>query len=157
MNEWVITLSYPLDPSIAEMDRWADQLAEYDGHASRPRRGMVDVTVHAPATMDIWDAGRKLSDVIEEVIGARPTGVEVIGEAELFRRASEPTMPELVSPAEIAQELGVSRQRVHKLRSMPGFPAPLAELRGGAVWDAAAVRKFAESWERRPGRPQTVR
>lgn len=99
---------------------------------------MVDVTVHAPITMDIWDAGRKLSDVAEQVTGARPTGVEVISESELLRRAGEATMPELMSAAEIGQELGVSRQRVHKLRSMSGFPAPLAELRGGAVWDAAA-------------------
>jgi hypothetical protein len=154
MSEWVITLAYPLDPSMEEMDRWADQLVAYDGHASRPRRGVVDVTVHALITMDIWDAGRKLSDVVEHVVGAHPIGVEVITEAELFRRAGEPTMPELMSAAEIGQELGVSRQRVHKLRSMPGFPAPLAELRGGAVWNAAAVRKFAEGWERKPGRPR---
>ncbi|UQX11504.1 hypothetical protein [Candidatus Mycobacterium methanotrophicum] len=156
MSEWVITLTYPLDPPMEEMDRWADQLVEYDGHASRPRRGVVDVTVHAPADIDIWDAGRKLSDVVEHVVGARPIGVEVITEAELFRRAGEPTMPELMSAVEIGRELGVSRQRVHKLRSMAGFPAPLAELRGGAVWDAAAVRKFAERWERKPGRPRAL-
>jgi hypothetical protein len=62
-------------------------------------------------------------------------------------------MPELMSAAEIAVELGVARQRVHQLRSTAAFPAPLAELRGGAVWDAAAVRKFAREWERKPGRP----
>jgi hypothetical protein len=157
MSEWVITLTYELDPSMQEMDRWADQLVEYDGHASRPRSGAVDVTVHAPTTMNIWDAGRKLSDVVEQVVGARPVAVDVITEAELFQRANEPTMPELMSAAEIGQELGVSRQRVHTLRSMPGFPAPLAELRGGAVWDAAAVRTFAETWERKPGRPRMLR
>lgn len=154
MGEWVMTLTYQLDPSMEDMDRWADQLVEYDGHASRPRPGVVDVTVHAPIAMDIFDAGRKLADVVEQVIGARPIGVEVITETELFRRAGEPTMPELMSAAEIGQELGVSRQRVHKLRSIPGFPAPLAELRGGAVWDAAAVRKFAQNWDRKPGRPR---
>jgi hypothetical protein len=42
---------------------------------------------------------------------------------------------------------------VHQLRSTAAFPAPLAELRGGAVWDAAAVRKFAREWERKSGRP----
>ncbi len=157
MSEWVITLTYPLDPSMDEMDRWANQLVEYHGHASRPRRGAVDVTVHAPITMDIWDAGRKLSDVVGHVVGARPIGAKVITGAELFRRAEEPTMPHLMSAAEIGQELGVSRQRVHKLRSMRGFPAPLAELRGGAVWDAAAVRKFAAEWERKPGRPPALR
>ncbi|HTM85914.1 MAG TPA: hypothetical protein VL179_13615 [Mycobacterium sp.] len=157
MSEWVITLTYELDPSMEEMDRWADQLGEYDGHASRPRRGIIDVTVHAPTEMDVWDAGRKLSDVVDHLVGVRPVGVEVITETELCRRAGEPTMPELVSAAEIAQELGVSRQRVHKLRSLPGFPVPLAELGGGAVWDAAAVRKFALGWERKPGRPRVRR
>lgn len=49
--------------------------------------------------------------------------------------------------------LGIARQRVHQLRSTAAFPAPLAELRGGAVWDAATVRKFARGWERKPGRP----
>jgi hypothetical protein len=106
--------------------------------------------------MDIWEAGRKMSDVVDHVIGARPVGAEIFTEAELYRRADEPTMPELVSAAEIADELGVSRQRVHKLRSMKAFPMPLAELRGGAVWDAAAVRKFAENWKRVPGRPRAA-
>lgn len=63
-------------------------------------------------------------------------------------------MPELMSAAEIADELGVSRQRVHQLRELAAFPAPLADLRGGVVWDAAAIRKFAQEWERKPGRPR---
>jgi hypothetical protein len=156
-SEWVITLTYELDPSMDEMDRWAVQLSEYDGHAARlPSRGAVDVTVHAPATMDIWDAGRKLTDVVEHVVGAKPIAVEVFTEDELYRRAGEPTMPELMSAAEIADELGISRQRVHKLRSMAAFPLPLVELRGGAVWDAAAIRKFAENWKRKPGRPRAT-
>lgn len=95
----------------------------------------------------------KYVDSISEVVGAEPAGVEIVREDEWQRRAAAPTMPELMSAAEIAGELGVARQRVHQLRSTAGFPAPLAELRGGAVWDAAAVRKFAREWERKPGRP----
>jgi hypothetical protein len=153
MSDWVVVLTYELDPSIDEMIGWEDKLVEYDGHGSRPRPGVVDVVVHAPDSMDIWDAGRKLTDVVERVVGAKPIAAEVFTEAELFRRAAEPTMPELMSAAEIAHELGVSRQRVHRLREMSAFPLPLAELRGGAVWDATAVRKFAENWKRKPGRP----
>ena len=61
-----------------------------------------------------------------------------------------------MSAAEIADLLGVRRQRVHQLRSTRGFPAPLAELRGGAVWDARAIRRFLDTWERRPGRPKVI-
>jgi hypothetical protein len=83
--------------------------------------------------------------------------MEVVRESEWQRRAEAPTMPELMSAAEIGDLLGVARQRVHQLRASSAFPAPLAELRGGAVWDAAAVQKFAREWERRPGRPRATR
>ncbi len=62
----------------------------------------------------------------------------------------------LVGTAEIAQLLGVSRQRVDQLAaSYPDFPRPEAELAGGRIWSKAAV----EGWiaihpERRSGREQ---
>jgi hypothetical protein len=55
---------------------------------------------------------------------------------------------------EVARELGVSRQRVSELRARPGFPAPIAELAAGPVWKASSLRRFLESWERKPGRPR---
>ena len=46
--------------------------------------------------------------------------------------------------AEIAVLLGVSRQRVLQLLREPGdFPQPVAVLKMGNVWDAAAVRRWA--------------
>jgi len=55
---------------------------------------------------------------------------------------------------EVARELCVSRQRVSELRGRPGFPAPIAELAAGPVWKASSLRRFLESWERKPGRPR---
>lgn len=50
--------------------------------------------------------------------------------------------------AEIADLLGVSRQRVDQLSREPDFPAPLSTLRVGRVWNAGDV----EAWiaEHRP-------
>ncbi len=154
MSDWVITLSYDLDPSMDDMDRWEDQLAQFDAMVSRvPGRG-IDVVVHAPGQMDLWKAGRKLAEAVSSVVRSEPVGVEIITEGELFRRSEQPSLPELMSAAEIADELGISRQRVHQLRTIDAFPAPLADLRGGAVWDASAIRNFADCWERKPGRPR---
>lgn len=151
MNDWVATVSYALDPAVDTMDHWSEQ---FDATVSRvPDRGVVDVTVYAPAELHLIDVIAKYVGSISEVVGAEPAGIEIVREDEWQRRAAAPTMPELMSAAEIADELGVARQRVHQLRSTAAFPAPLAELRGGAVWDAAAVRKFAREWERKPGRP----
>ena len=79
----------PANPTVEEMISRENQLHQYDDHVSRPRHDKIDVTVHAPAYMDIWDAGRKLSDAVAHVVGAQPVGVEVITEDELYRRADD--------------------------------------------------------------------
>jgi enamine deaminase RidA (YjgF/YER057c/UK114 family) len=56
--------------------------------------------------------------------------------------------------SEVADLLGVSRQRVAQLRTKRGFPAPIAELRAGPIWDVSSLGLFLEEWERRPGRPR---
>lgn len=155
-GDWVLTFTFDADPTIETMDDWQARLESFDGSVARiPGRG-IDVTVYAPATLSIPDAiAKTIGEVTHVVRIDAPIGLEVITEFEHSRRAEAPTMPELMSAAEIADELGVRRQRVHQLRQNPAFPAPLAELRGGAVWDAAAVRKFDEEWERKGGRPRS--
>ncbi|MDP9302626.1 MAG: hypothetical protein M3P43_17300 [Actinomycetota bacterium] len=56
--------------------------------------------------------------------------------------------------SEVAALFCVSRQRVAELRTKPGFPAPIAELRAGPVWKVSSLSRFLEEWERRPGRPR---
>lgn len=55
---------------------------------------------------------------------------------------------------EVAELIGISRQRFADLRARADFPAPVAELASGPVWDIDAVRRWAGSGARRgPGRP----
>lgn len=54
----------------------------------------------------------------------------------------------LVSRMEIAELLGVTRQRVHQLIAKPDFPAPVATLSVGMIWR----REDVEEWARRTGR-----
>jgi prophage regulatory protein len=55
----------------------------------------------------------------------------------------------LVGAAEIAELLGISRQRVHQLvEDDSTFPKPEADLRSGRVWK----REDIEAWARRTGR-----
>ena len=65
------------------------------------------------------------------------------------------TEPErYVGTAEVAEFLGVSKQRVSELRSAGRMPAPIAELRSGPVWAVSSLQRFVEGWDRRPGRPR---
>lgn len=43
---------------------------------------------------------------------------------------------------ELADLLGVTRQRVHQLSSVPGFPKPVAVIRAGAIWDLETVDQW---------------
>ena len=56
--------------------------------------------------------------------------------------------------SEVAAELGVSRQQVAKLRERDDFPAPIASLSSGDVWDLNIVKRWNSSGLRRSaGRP----
>jgi predicted DNA-binding transcriptional regulator AlpA len=64
--------------------------------------------------------------------------------------------PEYVGLAEVAETLGVSRQRVYEIRAREDFPKPIAALASGPVWLRANLNRFIASWERRPGRPKKL-
>jgi predicted DNA-binding transcriptional regulator AlpA len=56
---------------------------------------------------------------------------------------------DLVGVAEIAEMLGVTRQRVNAIvQSHSDFPKPVAELSAGRIW----LRKDVETWARQTGR-----
>ena len=58
---------------------------------------------------------------------------------------------------EVAALLGVSRQRVAELRTKPGFPAPIAEISAGPIWEVSSLNRFLAEWERKPGRPRKAK
>ena len=56
---------------------------------------------------------------------------------------------DLVGVAEIAEMLGVSRQRVDAItRTHSDFPKPVAELASGRIW----MRRDVLTWARKTGR-----
>ncbi len=57
--------------------------------------------------------------------------------------------PELVGTQEVAEMLGVSRQRVNRIQAThDDFPKPVADLRAGRIWKRSEV----EAWARATGR-----
>lgn len=151
-TDWVVTLTYGTEPSAGDMDQWEDALADLDALVARlPSRG-VAITVHCEGrTLD--EALKAARSRAGAAVPHHPVGITVTTEAEHLRWANTMAVPELMSATEIAAELGVSRQRVHQLRTQDSFPPPVADLSSGAVWNAQAIRRFARQWERKPGRP----
>lgn len=118
-----------------------------------PRVGMTAITLDGPQGKG--DSGQRAQRRKDSRLGLVPIlAVEAQTEAEHERKADAPTLPELVGASEVAGMLGVSRQRVYRLREHSSFPAPLVEVAMGPLWDARAVQAFAAEWDRRPGRPR---
>ncbi|MDE0778276.1 MAG: DNA-binding protein [Nocardioides sp.] len=55
---------------------------------------------------------------------------------------------DLMGVTEIAELLGLTRQRVHQLRQSEDFPRPVADISAGSIWERADV----EAWARESGR-----
>lgn len=82
---------------------------------------------------------------------------QVMTEALAEEQALRPDTPELLSTPDVAELLGVSRQRVHQLHTeRSDFPAPYARLGSGPIWARPAIEAFDRSWTRKPGRPARV-
>lgn len=56
----------------------------------------------------------------------------------------------LVGVAEIAEMLGVTRQRVHQIAAEPDFPEPVARLTAGLIWRRSDVHRWAVNNGRMP-------
>jgi predicted DNA-binding transcriptional regulator AlpA len=49
---------------------------------------------------------------------------------------------------EIAEILGVTKQRAHQIATEHGFPKPLAEDVRGRVWRRSEIQAWAKRWRR---------
>ncbi len=68
-----------------------------------------------------------------------------------------PPFPELAGLAEVADILGVSKQRVRELVDRDEtFPLPVAELSGGAIYVKSMIEEFNVRWKRQSGRPSKL-
>ena len=108
-----------------------------------------------------------LVEAAERAVAALTTAVDGLGIAiasidrvdlmagPFFERWLLEPPQELVGVTEVAELLGVSRQRVAQLREREDFPAPVAELAAGPVWTRTNLTRFVEAWPRKPGRPRS--
>jgi hypothetical protein len=155
------------DEELAE--QLADRLEQLSGIvAADAERGVVEATFAVPDAgvpgemgAVLGELGAVLETAVEKlcadvgIADRQLVALRLVLDTELDAELEQPAYPELVGVAEIAELLGVTRQRASELRRRAGFPRPIAELRSGPVWPKSWITRFAGQWERRPGRPRT--
>lgn len=136
----------------------AEHHGSVTGRTTSDRVG-ITITVDADSIPEAVMHGERIFDnaTIDAGFPAQwPTvRFEVLTQAELEAELAERPY-DLVGAAEVAELLGVQRQRVTQLQTRAGFPAPVAVLRAGPVWTRASLNRFAAQWTRKPGRPAKI-
>lgn len=65
-----------------------------------------------------------------------------------FRMADRTVrIDDVLGTAEVAEVLGVTKQRIHALRKMVQFPDPIKVLASTPLWDRADITKFLSEWK----------
>lgn len=102
--------------------------------------------------------GAAVSAAARGIVPARPTRILVMPTEEFIAETEHPSPMELSGVTEIAEILGVSRQRVNQLIGREGFPPSVADLASGPVFTTPSIHEFKRRWEphRRAGRPSRV-
>jgi len=163
MKEWSVGLEFtgqrgPIDPDV--LFDLIEALEDYHAGASSlspdGTRIGVDLWVEAPSLRSaLATSERAVLQALATVglAGMSLSAADVKPWAELEAELARPSYPVLVGVAELAELLGVSKQRVSELAAKAKFPKPLAQLKGGPVWDRASIGNFLQTWQRKPGRP----
>jgi hypothetical protein len=119
-----------------------------DAWAEAPDTATALHQVHTALAEAAAVCGLDTGDIVEQRV--RPW-------ADFVAEVDDSSLPALMSGAEAAELLGVSRQRVHQLATEhPAFPDPVYELGVGKLWLRETIETFARNWDRKPGRRKTA-
>ncbi|MFJ9544073.1 hypothetical protein ACIRPX_43670 [Streptomyces sp. NPDC101225] len=145
------------DTADSIIEELCERLADCDPAVGVAPNGNLSARVW----VDTGTARQAIDVALKEVTAAAKAlgidqtviGVELLTEGELDRRNAEPIVPDLGGVSEIAEMLGVGRQRAAQLTQRDDFPSPVAQLKAGPVFFKSQVRGFEARWDRHGGRP----
>ncbi len=154
MTEWSVRIELAGEFTEEDADRVTTILAK-----SSPATGFGPGDLDAQFCVEAGNAQDAIKKGVNLLMAAlkkpaRVTGVEALSMEDLDRSIAESNAPDLVGVSELAGLLKVSKQRISRLASTAEFPKPIATLAAGPIWRKITIARFAEAWERRPGRPR---
>lgn len=103
-----------VDAHDGDADELMDALEQYHPAVGTSPRGWLEVRISVPAE-NLVQACVTAATVVESFTGAAAIAAEVMTEDEFDARQGFTTEPDIITPAEAAEILGVSRERVRQL------------------------------------------
>lgn len=159
---WVVTTDLQLARPLSEDElvELVDQLVEHQAAVSLGRDALLSVTLDVKSSTYAGAAKAALTAVqtalppgtLEGAAQAALQQVKVQTIEDQERELREPTIPDLVGYAEIAEIAGVSRQRARAFEKVSGFPVAVVETAAGPLRVRSAVEEWAKTRNTKDGR-----
>jgi predicted DNA-binding transcriptional regulator AlpA len=162
MGEYAVTITSIVGRSDIDLDALLDVLPIDAALAFRAEGREISATfcVTAKNVYEAAERGRTtLATATRKVSIKKLADIEVhaIDWDSYERQLETSNFPDIVSAPEVAEILGVSRQRVHQLiGAHAAFPTPIVRVGSGPLWLRATIEAFNQSWVRKPGRPRVA-
>jgi predicted DNA-binding transcriptional regulator AlpA len=162
MGEYAVTITSIVGRSDIDLDALLDGLPVDAALAFRPENREISATccVTAADVYEAADRGRTTLATAMHKLSIKKladTEIHAIDWDSHERGLETSNFPDIVSAPEVAEILGVSRQRVHQLiGDHPAFPPPIVRVGSGPLWLRTTIEAFNQSWVRKPGRPRVA-
>lgn len=154
-TQWWAELTYPPKDDLDDdtLDNIMAALPGFTMLHQTPAGLRVETTIDAGGLMAATTAALAAAGDCEKAGLGQATGIRVLTAEQRDIEIAHPDPVNLVGVTEIADLLGVTRQRASAVTELPDFPHPIGTARGGRYWTTESVDRFAERWQRQPGRP----
>lgn len=151
-TEWRCQIDYP--PTDLDNNTLASITEQLTGFAiltAAPTATRIDITVKADTAAGA--TARAVAAIEAAWHGPEPIAIRVTTAEAAEREAANPAPIDLLGITDIANRLGITRQRADELTRTAAFPDALGATSSGRVWTAESIDRFEAHWERKPGRP----
>ncbi|WP_141714823.1 hypothetical protein [Micromonospora mirobrigensis] len=147
MDDWIIEIIFSSTPQALRASKARNDRLPLDWKVVERRNGAALVATQTLRRKTVSSALSKAARTLEWI--QRVAEAEIIPLSVSVRPDGTPEqVPELVTLAEIAIQLGVSRQRVQQLSRQAWFPPPVARTKSGPIYtvaDAIQLQRVRET------------
>ena len=139
------------DKRVEMLDRWLDEV-DKGGATGTPRSWTAKACVEAsPSVPSMDQAVVYASKRIDHYVKTLAFPAHVVISRSVIDANHFVSELEVYGSREVAELLGISRQRLTQLRAEGRLPEPDAQLAATPVWKKSTVDGFVWGWRRLPG------
>ncbi|MFC4146802.1 hypothetical protein ACFO0M_11120 [Micromonospora mangrovi] len=150
MEDWVVRIVFPSTPDALRASKARNDRLALDWKFVERRTGATLVATQTLRRRTASSALAKAARMVEWIQRVAEAEIDPIS-VSVHPDGTPEQVPELVTLAEIAVQLGVSRQRVQQLSKQTWFPPPVARTKSGPIYTLADAMQLQRVRETKKG------